>query len=54
MTELLFLAVVALGIVGIVQSQKLRSLTRRIERLERDQALAHPASEPAPLAAQVR
>lgn len=49
MMELLFFTVVALGIVVLVQGQRLRDLTRRFERLERGQALAHPASEPAPL-----
>ena len=51
MTELIFLAVVALGIVVIGQSKRLRELTRRLDRLERGQALAYPASEPAPLKA---
>ncbi|PJI89086.1 DUF2339 domain-containing protein [Sphingomonas koreensis] len=49
MTELIFLAVVALGIVVLVQRQRLRELTRRIERLERGQPLARPAPEPAPV-----
>jgi len=51
MTELIFLAVVALGIVVIVQSKRLRELTRRLDRLERGQALPYPTSEPAPLKA---
>lgn len=51
MTGLLFFTMVVLGIGFFIQSQRLRDLTRRIERLERGQALARPASEPAPLAA---
>lgn len=51
MTGLLFLAVVVLGIVAIAQSRRLRDLTRRLDRLERGQALARPAADPAPLTA---
>lgn len=51
MTGILFLAVVVLGIVAAAQAQRLKQLARRLERLERGQALAAPAAEPAPLAA---
>lgn len=51
MEGILFLAVVVLGIVAAAQGQRLKQLARRIERLERGQALATPAAEPAPLAA---
>lgn len=43
MDGILFLAVVALGIVAMVQGQRLRALTRRIEWLERS-----PRTEPQP------
>ncbi|HEY0622839.1 DUF2339 domain-containing protein, partial [Sphingomonas sp.] len=56
MTGILFLAVVVLGIVAAAQGQRLRQLTRRLDRLERDnlQAYAQSAdrpSAPRPLAA---
>ncbi len=44
MDGILFLAVVALGIVAMVQGQRLRALTRRIEWLERS-----PRTEPQPI-----
>ncbi len=51
MDGLLFLAVVALGIIAIAQGQRLRALTRRIEWLEsapRAQPQPTRAAEPAP------
>jgi len=51
MTGILFLAVVVLGIVAAAQAQRLKALARRLDRLERGQTLAHPASDPAPLRA---
>lgn len=51
MEGILFLAVVVLGIVAASQAQRLKALARRLDRLERGQALAHPAAEPAPLTA---
>ncbi len=53
MDGILFLAVVALGIVAITQGQRLRALTRRIEELEhapRPQPQPTRAAEPAPVA----
>lgn len=52
MVGILFLAVVALGIVAMVQGQRLRTLTRRIEWLERSPRADPqpiPAAEPAPV-----
>jgi uncharacterized membrane protein len=52
MDGLLFLAVVALGIIAIAQGQRLRGLTRRIEWLEsapRAQPQPTRATEPAPV-----
>ncbi|WP_422056178.1 DUF2339 domain-containing protein [Sphingomonas sp.] len=43
MDGILFLAVVALGIVAMVQAQRLRALTRRVDLLERS-----PRAEPQP------
>lgn len=53
MDGILFLAVVALGIVAMAQGQRLRALTRRIEWLEsapRAQPQPARAAEPAPVA----
>lgn len=53
MDGILFLAVVALGIVAMAQGQRLRALTRRIEWLEsapRAQPQPPRAAEPAPVA----
>lgn len=53
MDGILFLAVVALGIVAMAQGQRLRALTRRIEALEhapRPQLQPTRAAEPAPVA----
>jgi uncharacterized membrane protein len=53
MDGILFLAVVALGLVAMAQGQRLRALTRRIEWLERSpRAEPQPtrAAEPAPIA----
>lgn len=50
MEGILFLAVVVLGIVAATQAQRLKQLARRLDRLERGQALADPVAEPAPLA----
>lgn len=53
MTEILFLAVVVLGIVAAVQGQRLRELARRLDRIERAgvregtaPAAARPATPP--------
>lgn len=43
MTGILFIAVVVLGIVATAQAQRLRELSRRLERVERDAAFAPPA-----------
>jgi uncharacterized membrane protein len=53
MVGILFLAVVALGIVAMAQGQRLRALTRRIEGLERSPRTGPQptrAAEPAPVA----
>lgn len=53
MDGILFLAVVALGIVAMAQGQRLRALTRRIEGLERSPRTGPQptrAAEPAPVA----